>query len=71
MRKRTPRAAGVNRTILKEALKVTLPYLVFGVLWITLSGYLAELFTPDVDTYRYAELFKGLVFILLDRKSVV
>lgn len=48
-----------------SAFFVTLIYLVFGTLWITVSGELVQYFTKGSDLGPRFELYKGLFFILV------
>jgi PAS domain S-box-containing protein len=45
--------------------RVTLVYLIVGILWITLSDKLLELFIPDAAILSDVQTYKGLFFILL------
>ena len=47
-----------------SALFVTLVYLVFGILWITVSGEVVKYFTKGADLSLRFEFYKGIFFIL-------
>lgn len=46
-------------------LRVTLAYLVFGVLWILASDRLVELVAGDLQDLGYFQTLKGITFVLL------
>jgi PAS domain S-box-containing protein len=47
------------------ALKITIAYLVFGILWILFSDFLVKEYTSVPDLYFFLETSKGLLFVLL------
>lgn len=49
----------------KIALKITLIYLLFGVVWIFATHFLFSTFISDIHKMPYIELFKGVLFVLI------
>src|SRR5690606_41119786 len=62
---------------LRRALWVTLVYLLVGLVWITFSDRIVEVWFPDARTLSEIQTWKGLLFVavtglalfLVDRKS--
>lgn len=50
---------------MKSYLRITLSYLVFGVLWIFASDRLVELIAGDLRDVAYFQTLKGLTFVML------
>jgi len=50
---------------MKSYLRITLSYLVFGVLWIIASDRLVELIAGDMSDVAYFQTLKGLTFVML------
>ncbi len=50
---------------ISSSFKITIAYLIFGILWILISDSLVNFFVQDTEKIQFIQLFKGWFFIFL------